>query len=126
MEPHGPNCCVLRLDPTHEDDRPVGPDALPENVPRGKSLLSLDKLHHLFNNFQDPVIHHCHAQDRVLLFVPIKGSEERAPAVLWEAYLNERGFGCRLFLDAVIVCDHDRLMRYFGPPFYGWAQHVGN
>ena len=117
------NCCALRLDPTPGDDRPVGPDAPHVEVPRGRSLLSLDRLHHLFSNFQDSVIHHCHTQNRVLLFVPIKGSDERMPAVLREAHLSEHGFGCRLFLDAVIVCDHDRLMRYFGPPFYGWDGH---
>ena len=120
------NCCVLRLDPTPDDDRPVGPDALPEEVPRGKSLLSLHKLHHLFSNFEDPIVHHCSTRDRVLLLAPVKGSDERVPAVLRDAYLSERGFGTRLFLDAVIVTDHDRLMRHFGPPFYGWAQHVGN
>ena len=119
------NCCVLRLDPTPGDDRPVRPDAPRVEVPREKSLLSLDKLHHLFSNFQDPILHHCHTQDRVLLFVPVKGSDERMPAVLREAHLSEHGFGCRLYLDAVIVYDHDRLMRYFGPPFYGWGKHAG-
>ena len=116
------DCCALRLDPTPDDDRPVGPDAPRVEIPRGKSLLSLDKLHDLFGNFQDPILHHCSTRDRMLFFVPIEGSDERMPAVLREARLSEWGFGTHLYLDTVIVTDHDRLMKHFGPPFYGWAE----
>ena len=116
------DCCALRLDPTPDDDRPVGPDAPRVEIPRGKSLLSLDKLHDLFGNFQDPILHHCSTRDRMLFFVPIEGSDERMPAVLREARLSEWGFGTHLYLDTVIVMDHDRLMKHFGPPFYGWAE----
>lgn len=114
-----PCCAVLLLQARTEDERPNPVLRTAAEVPSAKILLSA---HQLWDAVIDKLSHWSSSHDRLVVLLPVEGSEdEYVHTIIRDMSLSDDGEGSKLLLDLVAITDLDGLARYFGPPFYGFA-----